>query len=90
VNGDQKEKGRMKKGKKKLSYSQQKDNRQENPGHSSLFLATTLGAVGVPGAVAPLVGPEEVLVECRVRALESWHDRVRKDVHLSIIVKPPR
>jgi hypothetical protein len=32
--------------------------------------------VGIPGAVATLVGPEEVLVECRVRALESWHIRV--------------
>lgn len=40
-----------------------------------LLLATALGAVGVPGAVAtPLVGTaEEVLVECRVGALESWH-----------------
>jgi hypothetical protein len=40
-----------------------------------LLLATALGAVGVPGAVAAsLVGTaKEVLVECRVRALESWH-----------------
>lgn len=80
----------MKKGKMKLSHSQQKDNRQDNPEHSPLLLATTLGAVGVPGAVAALVGPEEVLVECRVRALESWHDRVRKDIHLSRIVESPR